>query len=52
MKKYLVLSYINTLQTFSSLFNIFARATPRRTWNFIPRGQFRRNHRSHRKQNV
>ena len=52
MKKYLVYSYINEMHTSSSVFNIFARTSPRRTWSFIPRGQFRRNHRSHRKQNV
>lgn len=43
---------MNQLHTSSSVFNIFARTIPRRTWSFIPRGQFRRNHRSHRKQNV
>jgi len=52
MKKYLMYSYMNELHTSSSGFNIFARTSPRRTWSFIPRGQFRRNHRSHRKQNV
>jgi hypothetical protein len=31
---------------------MLARTSPRRTLSFIPRGQFRRNHRSRRKQNV
>jgi hypothetical protein len=52
MKKYLVQSYINELHTSSSVFNILSRTTQRRTWSFISRGQFRINHRSHRKQNV